>query len=126
MDCYSASIDAILEEEDIVADQLKEYYYFSQAVQALCNRHQMAQYQVEKAESHLALQKSSKEKYDGNDPNVLSKLWGKWTGASETLEEKQTKIRTMDQNIDEAQVQLEVTKNRLGWVVFIGVISNYM
>jgi len=114
MDCYSASIDAILEEEDIVADQLKEYYYFSQAVQALCNRHQMAQYQVEKAESHLALQKTSKENYDGNDPNVLSKLWGKWTGASETLEEKQAKIRTMDQNIDEAQVQLEATKNRLG------------
>lgn len=107
MDCYSSSIDSILEEEDLVVDQLKEYYYFGAAVGDLCNRHQMAQFGLERAESHLTLQRFAKERHDGNDPNVLTKLWGKWSSAGETLEERQAKARALDQNIDEAQRQIQ-------------------
>ena len=113
MDCYSTAIDGHLEEEDGFADQLKEYYYYSTSVAALCSRHQMTQFQMEKAEANVALQKSYKDKYDGNDHNVLTKFWGKWTGASETLEEKREKIRTMDRNIVEAEENLRLATDQL-------------
>ena len=119
MDCYSSSIDSILEEEDLVVDQLKEYYYFGAAVGDLCNRHQMAQFGLERAESHLALQRFAKERHDGNDPNVLTKLWGKWSSAGETLEERQAKARALDQNIDEAQRQIQ--RARAGVDEFAGL-----
>ena len=112
MDCYAASIDSHLEEEDIVADQLKEYLHFGQALQALCSRHHMAEYQVIKAESNLSLQKYNKERHNAGD-STLTKLWGKWTGATETYEEKQAKMLEMDRNVDEAELQLEKATSNL-------------
>ena len=112
MDCYAASIDAHMEEEDIVADQLKEYLYYGQALQSLCSRHQIAQLEVEKAESHLTLQQYHKSRSHGPD-GVLTKLWGKVTGSTETPEDRQAKIETAEKNVDEATVQVETANTVL-------------
>ena len=113
MDCYAAAIDSHMEEEDIVADQLKEYLYYGQALQALCSRHQMAQLEVEKAESHLTMQQYSKSRALGQD-GYLTKLWGKWTGTTETPDDRQTKIETIERNIEEAQVLVQTASTQLG------------
>ena len=113
MDCYADSIDAHLEEEDVVADQLKEYLYFGQSLQELCSRYQMAQFRVEKAESHLSAQKYQKEKSNASQDGVLTKLWGKVTGTTETFEEQQAKIQTMERNVNQAQSQLEAASTQL-------------
>lgn len=112
MDCYSSAIDAHMEEEDIVADQLKEYLYYGQSLQGLCSRHQMAQLEVEKAESHLSTQQYTKSRSLGQD-GYLTKLWGKWTGTTESPDERQAKLETMDRNIDEAQVLVQTANTQL-------------
>lgn len=111
MDCYAAAIDAHAEEEDIVADQLKEYLYYGQALQELCSRHQMVQLEVEKAESHLTMHQHSKSRSLGQD-GYLTKLWGKWTGTTETPEERQARLEAIDRNIDEAQVLVQTTSTQ--------------
>ena len=110
MDCYAASIDAHLEEEDIVDDQLKEYMNFGGSVQELCSRHQMAQFEVEKAESHLAALKNMKERR-GQD--VLTKLWGKVTGATESYSEREAKMQSIEKSIEEAQMELAAASEKL-------------
>jgi sorting nexin-4 len=112
MDCYAAAIDAHMEEEDIVADQLKEYLFFGNALQGLSSRHQMAQLEVEKAESHLNLQQYNKSRSLGQD-GYLTKLWGKWTGTTETPDDRQAKIETIERNIDEAQVLVQTASTQL-------------
>jgi len=125
MDCYAASIDSHLEEEDIVADQLKEYLHYGQSLQALCSRHQMAQLEVEKAESHLSVQQYNRSRAHGQD-GVLTKLWGKWTGTTETVEDRQHKIETMDRNIDEAQVQIQTATAQLRCVLLFCFNVNFV
>lgn len=112
MDCYAAAIDAHLEEEDIVADQLKEYLYYGQALQGLCSRHQMAQLEVEKAESNLTSQQQSKNRAHGHD-GYLTKLWGKVTGTVETPEERQARIEALERNVEEAQQHIQTASNQL-------------
>lgn len=112
MDCYAAAIDAHMEEEDVVADQLKEYLYYGQSLQSLCSRHQIAQLEVEKAETHLSLQQYHRSRSHGQD-GVLTKLWGKVTGTTETHEDRQARIETAEKNVGEAQVQVETANAQL-------------
>jgi sorting nexin-4 len=42
-----------LEEEELYADQLKEYLFFAGALQAVCRRQEMLQLQLEKAEAQV-------------------------------------------------------------------------
>ena len=112
MDCYASAIDAHMEEEDIVADQLKEYLFYGQALQELCCRHQIAQLEVEKAENHLTAQQHSKSRSLGQD-GYLTKLWGKWTGTTETPETRQAKLENLDRNIEEAQILVHTTNTQL-------------
>ncbi|CAG14791.1 unnamed protein product, partial [Tetraodon nigroviridis] len=61
MDTYAASIDDILEEEEHYADQLKEYLFYTDAVRAVCRKHELIQYELELAAQDLAYKKQQKE-----------------------------------------------------------------
>jgi hypothetical protein len=54
LDSLAASIDMPLEEEELYADQLKEYLFYAGALQAVCRRQETLQLQLEKAEAHVA------------------------------------------------------------------------
>ena len=54
LDSLAAGIDMPLEEEELYADQLKEYLFYAGALQAVCRRQEMLQLQLEKAEAHVA------------------------------------------------------------------------
>lgn len=112
MDSFAAGIDSYLEEEDVVADSLKEYLYFGQSVQELCSRHQMAELEVEKAESYLTEQRIQREKARFQD-GVFTKLWGKVTGTTETYADQQSKIQVLEQNVATAQSQVESASEQL-------------
>lgn len=53
LDSVAAGIDIPLEEEELFADQLKEYLFYAGALQAVCRRQEMLQLQLEKAESQV-------------------------------------------------------------------------
>jgi len=113
MDSYAAGIDSYLDEEDVVADSLKEYLHFGQSLQELCSRHQMAEFDVEKAEVHLNEQRVHKERSRFSQDGVLTKLWGKVTGTTETYADHQSKMQAMEQNVTAAVSQLESTSTNL-------------
>jgi sorting nexin-4 len=54
LDSIAAGIDMPLEEEELFADQLKEYLFFAGALQAVCRRQEMLQLQLEKADGQVA------------------------------------------------------------------------
>jgi sorting nexin-4 len=53
LDSLAAGIDMPLEEEELFADQLKEYLFYAGALQAVCRRQEMLQLQLEKAEGQV-------------------------------------------------------------------------
>jgi len=53
LDSLAAGIDVPLEEEELCADQLKEYLFNAGALQAVCRQQEMLQLQLEKAESQV-------------------------------------------------------------------------
>jgi sorting nexin-4 len=53
LDSVAAGIDMPLEEEELYADQLKEYLFFAGALQGVCRRQEMLQLQLEKAEAQV-------------------------------------------------------------------------
>lgn len=75
----------------------------------------MHQLKVERAESHLSQQQYQRSRSVGHD-GVLTKLWGKWTGTSETHEERQAKIEAIERNVDEAQAQVQTTSAQLRYL----------
>jgi len=116
MDSFAAGIDSHLEEEDVVADSLKEYLYFGQSLQELCSRHQMAEFDVEKAESHLTEHRIQRERARFQD-GVFTKLWGKVTGTTETYADQQSRIQILEQNVSTAQSQLETASEQLRLII---------
>jgi len=53
LDSLAAGIDVPLEEEELYADQLKEYLFYAGALQAVCRHQEMLQLQLEKAEAQV-------------------------------------------------------------------------
>lgn len=54
MDAYAKSIDDLIDEDDQLAEQIKEYMYFADSLKMVCSKHQAAQYEVEQCEHQLA------------------------------------------------------------------------
>jgi sorting nexin-4 len=50
-----------LEEEELFADQLKEYLFFAGALQAVCRRQEMLQLQLERAKGQVASRTNEKD-----------------------------------------------------------------
>lgn len=54
LDSLAACIDASLEDEELLADQLKEYLFFALSLQNVCRNHEILQLQLEDAEDNVA------------------------------------------------------------------------
>lgn len=62
LDSLAAGVDSMLEEEELFADQLKEYLFFAAALQAVCRRQEILQLQLERAEELVVIKSLEKEK----------------------------------------------------------------
>lgn len=62
MDSVAAGIDTALEEEELLADQLKEYLFSGGALHTVCRRHEILQFQVERAQDLVQQQVSKLER----------------------------------------------------------------
>ncbi|TWW80694.1 Sorting nexin-4 [Takifugu flavidus] len=108
MDTYAASIDDILEEEEHYADQLKEYLFYTDAVRAVCRKHELIQYELELAAQDLAYKKQQKEELVTGTVRVFSlkgmtsKLFGQ-----ESQEQRESRLTALEQNIQEGEAALK-------------------
>ncbi|KAJ8012931.1 hypothetical protein DPEC_G00048010 [Dallia pectoralis] len=104
VDVYAASVDDILEEEENYADQLKEYLFYTDALRAVCRKHELTQFELETAAQDLASKKQQKEELVTGTvrtfsfKGMASKLFGQ-----ETAEQREAKIQVLEQQIDEGE-----------------------
>ncbi|KAM8934832.1 sorting nexin-4 [Pelodytes ibericus] len=109
MDVYAASIDDILEEEEHYADQLKEYLFYAEALRAVCRKHELMQYDLEMSALDLASKKQQNDELATGTvrtfslKGMTSKLFGQ-----ETPEQREAKIKMLEEQIDEGEEQLKV------------------
>uniref|UniRef100_A0A8B9Z8A7 Sorting nexin 4 n=1 Tax=Buteo japonicus TaxID=224669 RepID=A0A8B9Z8A7_9AVES len=114
MDVYAASIDDILEEEEHYADQLKEYLFYAEALRAVCRKHELMQYDLEMAAQDLTSKKQQCEELATGTvrtfslKGMTSKLFGQ-----ETPEQREAKIKVLEEQIQEGEEQLK-SKNLEG------------
>ncbi|MBN3325484.1 SNX4 protein, partial [Atractosteus spatula] len=104
MDAYAASVDDILEEEEHYADQLKEYLFYSEAVRAVCRKHELTQYELEMAVQDLTSKKQQREELATGTvrtfslKGMTSKLFGQ-----ETPEQREAKLKVLEEQILEGE-----------------------
>ncbi|XP_046902237.1 sorting nexin-4 [Hypomesus transpacificus] len=104
MDAYAASVDDILEEEEHYADQLKEYLFYTEALKAVCRKHELNQYELEMAALDLTSKKQQKEELVTGTVRTFSlkgmtnKLFGQ-----ETAEQREARLQLLEQQIDEGE-----------------------
>ena len=74
LDSVAAGIDTALEEEELLADQLKEYLFSAGALQTVCRRQEILQYQVERAQDLVQQQvlKLERVQQGNNNKNSLT------------------------------------------------------
>ncbi|XP_072273988.1 sorting nexin-4 [Pyxicephalus adspersus] len=108
MDVYAASIDDILEEQEHYADQLKEYLFYAEALRAVCRKHELMQYDLEMSALDLVTKKQQCEELTTGTvrafslKGVTNKLFGQ-----ETPEQREAKIKVLEEQIEEGEEQLK-------------------
>ncbi|OCT63250.1 sorting nexin-4 [Xenopus laevis] len=108
MDVYAASIDDILEEEEHYADQLKEYLFYAEALRSVCKKHELMQYDLEMSALDLQSKKQQCEELATGTvrtfslKGMTSKLFGQ-----ETPEQRESKIKLLEEQIEEGEEQLK-------------------
>ncbi|PNF41162.1 Sorting nexin-4 [Cryptotermes secundus] len=99
LDSLAAGIDMPLEEEELYADQLKEYLFFAGALQAVCRRQEMLQLQLEKAEAQVLTRTIEKDNVQKGKSGLMSRLFG----SVDTEEVRELKVNLLDQRIQEGK-----------------------
>ncbi|XP_038870533.1 sorting nexin-4-like isoform X1 [Salvelinus namaycush] len=104
MDAYAASVDDILEEEEHYADQLKEYLFYTDALRAVCRKHELTQFELEMVALDLACKKQQKEELVTGTvrtfslKGMTSKLFGQ-----ETAEQREAKLQVLEHQLKEGE-----------------------
>lgn len=108
MNVYGQTVDAILEEEEQYADQLKEYMAFGDSLRTVCRKYECTQYDFERAEDNLAYKQNQKEQLiQGKTASsfsltgMKSKIFG-----SDTPEQRDQKIKQLEEQIQQSEVEL--------------------
>ncbi|KAK9736872.1 PX domain [Popillia japonica] len=71
LDSLSSSIDSLLEDEELLVDQFKEYLFFASSLQNLCKHQELLQLKLESAEDNITLKNS--ELLESAEDNITLK-----------------------------------------------------
>ncbi|XP_041970949.1 sorting nexin-4-like [Aricia agestis] len=102
-DFIADSIESIAEDEEQLADQLKEYLFYAAALQQLCANHEALQRALENANDALNSRISERERAAAGKAGLMSRLFG---GTAPDIVRDQT-TRALDTKIaaDRAAIQ---------------------
>ncbi|XP_072388011.1 sorting nexin-4-like isoform X1 [Diabrotica undecimpunctata] len=109
LDSLASSIDSNLEDEELLADQLKEYLFFAYALQNVCKNHELLQLQLENAEDSVANKNVERVRVQQGKIGLMSKLFG----AVDTEEVREYKVTLLDQQIQEGVATMNNAKDCL-------------
>ncbi|KAK3908265.1 Sorting nexin-4 [Frankliniella fusca] len=97
LDSVAASIDTALEEEELLADQLKEYLFSAGALHTVCCRHEMLQFQVERAQDLVQQNVAKLERVQQGKTSFMSRIFG----TVDTDELREERVSVLEQRIEE-------------------------
>ncbi|XP_053408760.1 sorting nexin-4-like [Mercenaria mercenaria] len=108
MNVDSQSIDAILEEEEQYADQLKEYMAFGESLRSVCRKYECMQYDQERAEDSLSSKTSQKELLVQGKTTGGFSLSGmkKAIFGNDTPEQRELKLKHLEEQIKQTEQEL--------------------
>ncbi|XP_076819610.1 sorting nexin-4-like [Clavelina lepadiformis] len=108
VEVWANSIDTLIDEEDIIAEQLKEYLYFADSLKTVCKKHEAQQYDVEWYENQVMLTMTEKKKVlTGNTKAFsLSGMKARLLGG-DTAEQTEQKLEQLDKNIRDLEDKFE-------------------
>ena len=109
LDSLASSIDAGLEDEELLADQLKEYLFFANSLQNVCKNYEYHQLQLEGAEDNVASKNVERNKAQQGKTGLMSRLFG----AVDTDEVRELKVNLLDQQIQEGAAAVNTSKTSL-------------
>ncbi|XP_002119505.2 sorting nexin-4-like [Ciona intestinalis] len=108
VDAYGISIDNLIDEEDQIAEQLKEYLYFADSLKTICKKHEALQYDVEWYESSLTNALTEKKQLLSGPPKTFSfsGLKARLLGA-DAADVTETRLEVLETNITDLEKELE-------------------
>ncbi|KAJ8733485.1 hypothetical protein PYW08_001783 [Mythimna loreyi] len=109
-DSIADSIDSVAEDEEQLADQLKEYLFYASALQQLCSNHEMLQRTLENAQDTLTNRVSERSRAAAGKSGIMSRLFGTTDPdivRDQTTRALDAKIRADTDAIDKAKTDLE-------------------
>lgn len=109
LDSLASCIDAALEDEELLADQLKEYLFFANSLQSICKNHEILQLQLEDSEEYVANKNVERTKVQQGKSGLMSRLFG----AVDTDEVRELKMASLDQQIQEGATAVNNNKENL-------------
>lgn len=98
LDSLASSIDGALEDEELLADQLKEYLFFANALGHVCKNYDILKVKHENAESLLANKNVEKTRTLQGKSGLMSRLFG----ATDTEDVRRSKVDVLDKEIEDA------------------------
>ncbi|XP_011498413.1 PREDICTED: sorting nexin-4-like [Ceratosolen solmsi marchali] len=109
LDSLAAMIDSTLEEEELIADQLKEWLFGASALQAVVRRREALQLGKEEACDNLSAVHEQKEKVLQGKSGLISRLFG----SVDTEDVREIKILQLDQKINQGEEIVKQTDQEL-------------
>lgn len=102
-DSIAAGVVTALEDEELIADQLKEYLYFANAIQDVCHRQEVAHYELDQAQENVRNKSSDRLKIQQGRYGLMSRLFG----SVETDEVRDFKLNQLDARIEEGEAAVQ-------------------
>ncbi|GJQ77694.1 hypothetical protein Trydic_g12816 [Trypoxylus dichotomus] len=109
LDSLSSSIDSLLEDEELLVDQFKEYLFFASSLQNVCKHQELLQLKLESAEENIVSKNSEKVKALQGKMGIMSRLFG----TIDTDEVREMKVNLLDQQIHDGEEMVSDTKTEL-------------
>lgn len=109
-DSIAESIDSVAEDEEQLADQLKEYLFYAGALQQLCTNHEALQWSLENAQDTLNNRITERTRAAAGKSGLMSRIFG--TTDPDIVRDQTTraldiKIQTDRDAIEKAKADLE-------------------
>ncbi|CAH0559011.1 unnamed protein product [Brassicogethes aeneus] len=109
LDSLASYIDSGLEDEELLADQLKEYLFFATSLQHVCKNHDALQLQLEDSEENVANKNIERTRVQQGKVGIMSRLFG----TVDTDEVRELKINVLDQQIQDGAASVSSNRETL-------------
>ncbi|CAG9764351.1 unnamed protein product [Ceutorhynchus assimilis] len=109
LDSLASCIDAALEDEELLADQLKEYLFFANSLQSVCKNREISQLKLEDSEENIANKNVERTKIQQGKSGLMSRLFG----AVDTEDVREMKVSELDREIQEGAATVNEYRENL-------------